>query len=96
MNRTPVKSSAIRSLGYEDGMLHVEFPSGVWSMEVTPEEYAAVLASDSIGRAVNALKADRDCTRVQDEPGDPDGEAFRGGEAAAYEREQMAGYQRLK
>jgi hypothetical protein len=30
------------------------------------------------------------------EPGDPDGEAFRGGEAAAYEREQMAGYQRQK
>jgi hypothetical protein len=30
------------------------------------------------------------------EPGDPDGEAFRGGEAAAYEREQMAGWQRLK
>jgi hypothetical protein len=27
---------------------------------------------------------------------EPDGEAFRGGEAAAYEREQMAGWQRLK
>lgn len=30
------------------------------------------------------------------EPGEPDGEAFRGGEAAAYQREQMAAYQRLK
>ena len=30
------------------------------------------------------------------EPGDADGEAFRGGEAAAYEREQMADAQRLK
>jgi hypothetical protein len=30
------------------------------------------------------------------EPPEPDGEAFRGGEAAAYEREQMAGYQRQK
>lgn len=27
---------------------------------------------------------------------EPDGEAFRGGEAAAYEREQMAEWQRLK
>ena len=30
------------------------------------------------------------------EPPEPDGEAFRGGEAAAYEREQMAKWQRLK
>lgn len=30
------------------------------------------------------------------EPGDPDGEAFRGGEAAAYEREQMSDAQSLK
>ena len=28
------------------------------------------------------------------EPPEPDGEAFRGGEAAAYAREQMAGIQR--
>lgn len=31
-----------------------------------------------------------------DEPSDPDGEAFRGGEAAAYEREQMIAAQKLK
>ena len=30
------------------------------------------------------------------EPPDDDGEAFRGGEAAAFEREQMAHIQRLK
>lgn len=30
------------------------------------------------------------------EPPEPDGECFRGGEAAAYEREQMAAWQRLK
>ena len=30
------------------------------------------------------------------EPPEPDGEDFRGGEAAAYEREQMAKWQRLK
>ena len=30
------------------------------------------------------------------EPREPDGECFRGGEAAAYEAEQMAEWQRLK
>lgn len=30
------------------------------------------------------------------EPGDPDGEAFRGGEAAAYQREQQMAAKRLK
>ena len=30
------------------------------------------------------------------EPAEPDGECFRGGEAAAYEAEQMAEWQRLK
>jgi len=30
------------------------------------------------------------------EPPDPDGEAFRGGEAAAYRAERMAEWQRLK
>lgn len=30
------------------------------------------------------------------EPGDADGEAFRGGEAAAYEREQQVAAMRLK
>lgn len=32
--------------------------------------------------------------RENREPDEPDGEAFRGGEAAAYEREQMARIQR--
>lgn len=31
-----------------------------------------------------------------DEPPEPDGECFRGGEAAAFEAEQMAEWQRLK
>lgn len=40
--------------------------------------------------------AERQRRREEDGPGDPDGEAFRGGEAAAYENEQMARWQRLK
>jgi len=47
-----------------------------------------------------ALAADvfwaEDPLPVDIEPPEPDGEAFRGGEAAAYEREQMADWQRLK
>jgi hypothetical protein len=34
--------------------------------------------------------------RDNHEPPEPDGEAFRGGEAAAYQAEQMAAWQRLK
>lgn len=39
-----------------------------------------------------------DCRTWRDnrEGPEPNSEAFRGGEARAYEREQMAGYQRLK
>ncbi len=39
-----------------------------------------------------------DCWEKRDnrEPPEPDGEAFRGGEAAAYQAEQMAAAQRLK
>lgn len=33
---------------------------------------------------------------AEDGPDDPDGEAFRGGEAAAFQRDQMIGAQRLK
>lgn len=40
-----------------------------------------------------ALDLEREKDR---EPPEPDGEAFRGGEAAAYEREQMAEWQKLK
>lgn len=40
----------------------------------------------------------KDCRdwRENREPDDADGEAFRGGEAAAYEREQQVAAQRLK
>lgn len=39
-----------------------------------------------------------ECYHAKDnrEPPDPDGEAFRGGEAAAYQAEQMAAARRLR
>jgi hypothetical protein len=36
------------------------------------------------------------CDRFRDEPPEPDGEDFRGGEAAAYQRERMEEARRLK
>ena len=68
MNRTPVKSSAVVSVGYENGILEVEYPGGrIYQMEgVSQDQYDALLAADSIGRAVNSLKATcAACTRVE-------------------------------
>ena len=69
MNRQPVKSAAVLSVGYEDGVLEVEYPSGVYRMEgVSQDQYDALLTADSIGRAVNSLKATcASCTRVEQE-----------------------------
>ena len=69
MNRTPVKSSAVLSMGYEDGILEIEYPGGrVYRLEgVSPDQYDAVLQADSIGRAVNALKGSCECHRVEPE-----------------------------
>ena len=71
MTRQPVRSSAARSIGYADGIVEIEYPSGIYRVEgVSPDEYAAVLEADSIGRALNALKADHPCTKVEPEKDD--------------------------
>jgi len=70
MNRTPVKSSAIESVGYEDGIVEVCYRGGrVYRMEgVSQEQFDALLQADSLGRAINSLKAEcASCTRVEDE-----------------------------
>ena len=70
MNRTPVKSSAVVSVGYENGVLEVEYAGGrVYQMEgVSPDQYDALLTADSLGRELNALKATcAACVRVEDE-----------------------------
>ena len=51
---TPVKSSMISSVGYDAGArtLHVKFPNGGHYLyeDVTPEQHAALVGADSIGK----------------------------------------------
>jgi hypothetical protein len=58
MERTPVKSSQIVSIGHdpEKNELHIEFASGqVYRyFEVTADEHQALLAADSIGKHFGA------------------------------------------
>ncbi len=53
MDRTPVKSSQLSSVGYdpETSILEVEFSTGAvyQYFQVKPEHHAALLAADSIG-----------------------------------------------
>ena len=68
MNRIPVKSSAVRSVGYADGVLEVEYASGIYRIDgVSQDQYDALLQADSIGRAINSLKAECACTKVEPE-----------------------------
>ena len=69
MTRTPVKSSAVLSVGYDNGTLEVEYAGGrVYQLAgISQDQYDALLTADSIGRAVNSLKAFcASCTRVED------------------------------
>lgn len=57
MNRTPVQSSNVVSIGYEGGVLEVEFKSGVYRyFGVAPEVYQTLLIAPSVGKAINAIK----------------------------------------
>ena len=54
MKRTPVKSSAIRSVGYDpdEKRLHIEFNGGgvyECTSPIEPDEHAALMAAPSIG-----------------------------------------------
>lgn len=52
MERTPVTSSAIKSVGYEGGILEVEMSNGgLYQYEDFPEDkYRELLAAESPGR----------------------------------------------
>jgi hypothetical protein len=58
MTRASINSSAIVSIGYEHGVLEVEYPGGrVYRAKDFPQhEYDALMAEDSKGRALNTLK----------------------------------------
>lgn len=56
MNRSPVASSSIKSVGYDNGVLEVEYARGkVYRYEgITPELHAQLMAAPSIGAFVQS------------------------------------------
>lgn len=55
MRRRPVNSSSIKSVGWSDGTLELEYVNGyVYQYDEVPQpRYAALLAAPSIGAYVN-------------------------------------------
>lgn len=54
MKRTQVQSSNVVSIGYEDGVLEVEFRGGVYRYaKVPPIIYSAAFAAESVGKFIN-------------------------------------------
>jgi hypothetical protein len=55
MRRRPVDSSSVRSVGWSDGTLEIEYVSGdIYQYYDVPQpRYAALLAAPSIGAYVN-------------------------------------------
>lgn len=64
MNRTPVTSSQIVSIGFEDGVLEIEFvnrgkterPNSIYQYsDITAEDHANLIGAESIGRHFGAF-----------------------------------------
>jgi hypothetical protein len=75
MKRQPVKSTNVKSVGYdaEEKVLEVEFRSGgVYQYAgVQPEMYADLLEAESIGRFVSqVVRAGRRGLRIEEEKND--------------------------
>ena len=70
MDRMPVKSGHIESVGYENGVMEVAFKGGlVWQYKgITPEAHAEIMDSDSIGGAINARVRDESVVGMRLEP----------------------------
>lgn len=69
MQRQPVKSSNVKSVGYDPAsqMLEVEFTTGsVYQYpKVSGKEYETLIGADSVGRTLNTLiKPNRTVTRI--------------------------------
>ena len=68
MHRTPVNSSDLRSVGYEQGTLEVEFKGGriYQYFDVTEDVYEGLMNADSLGTYFNAnIKNDYRCEKVR-------------------------------
>ena len=71
MERTPVKSSSVKSVGYENGVLEVEFAKGtVYRYKDVPAEvHAGLVGAESVGRHFqeHVRTAGFECERVEPE-----------------------------
>ncbi len=82
MERTPVESSLLKSVGFEDGVLEAELQTGqVYRYSgVERTTFDALLAAPSVGAFFNAhvKKSCTSCTRVvADEPDGIEAESLR-------------------
>jgi hypothetical protein len=68
MNRRPVTSSNVASMGWdEDGSMEVEYRSGhIYVYYEVPESvYQSLLGAESIGRELNTVKGRYQCNRLK-------------------------------
>ena len=57
MNRTPISSSTIKSIGFENGEMHIEFNNGRVYSYTGPkvqEHYNALISAQSVGKHFGA------------------------------------------
>jgi hypothetical protein len=67
MNRRPVSSSNVASVGWDDGTMEVEFISGhLYQYHDVPEsEYTALLGAASIGKELASIRGKYESTRLK-------------------------------
>jgi hypothetical protein len=67
VNRRPVTSSHIASIGFDDGEMEVEFLSGHLHLyhDVPEAEYQALLGADSIGKHFHQIKSRYQSTKLK-------------------------------
>jgi hypothetical protein len=67
MNRRPVQSSNVASLGWEDDVMEVEYRSGhLYAFKgVSEGEYQAALGASSVGKFIAGLQGKYDVQRLK-------------------------------
>lgn len=66
INMTPVESSNVVAIGYDDNTLYVKYSSGMYKYDNVPKEVAEKLFNaDSKGRFMNDyIKGSYNCTKL--------------------------------
>jgi hypothetical protein len=68
MERQTVESSHIKTVGYENGELEVEFKNGqIYRGECPQEYYDGLMIAESVGKYFNAIKTKIKLTKVERE-----------------------------